>query len=543
MKSKLSRKWKILIPVLAAAAGLLAFGLFPLSTRRWDFEFDREKILYKQNFLSEISGAPLRTEEPPVNILLITADDLGKTDISLYGGTAVDTPNMDSIGHDGVTFTEAYSTSPICSPSRAGMITGRYQQRYGYEVQPQNRYGRNRLELFVVEHFIDTGGWFLTENRGTPRKSQVEKQGLPPSEITLGELLGNYGYSTGITGKWHLGFEEDFVPNNRGFDYQYGFYEAFSLFSPVDDPDIVHHRHDYFASKHIWKQERTGSCAIRRNDRVIEEPEYLTFRIAEEANEFLDRHGEEPFFLYVPFSAPHTPFQAPKEYVDLYSHVEDRNKRVYYAMIKALDDAVGSILETVTRLGLDENTLILFASDNGGATYTGATENAPLKGGKFSNFEGGINVPAMARRPGSIPAGEVFDHPVSLLDFFMTAARTAGAPLPEDRVYDGIYLIPYLTGKEAGPPHEALYWRAAYNKAVRAGRWKLIIDEKAGRTLLYDMENDKIERRNLAAEHPEIVADLRGKLAVWEKGLMEPLWPRVMDFRFVIDGEIYDFAL
>jgi arylsulfatase A-like enzyme len=450
---------------------------------------------------------------------------------------------MDSLGYDGVTFTEAYCTSPICSPSRAGMLTGRYQQRYGYEVQPQNRYARNRLELFVVEHFIDTGGWFLVENRGTPRKAEMKKQGLPPSEITLGELLGNYGYSTGITGKWHLGFEEEFIPNNRGFDYQYGFYEAFSLFSPVDDPDVVHHRHDYFASKHIWKQERTGTSAIRRNHQVIEEPEYLTFRIAEEANAFMRRNREEPFFLYVPFSAPHTPFQAPRDYVDLFEHVEDVNKRVYYAMIKALDDAVGSILGTLEELGLEENTLILFASDNGGATYTGATENAPLKGGKFSNFEGGINVPATARWPGVIPEGSVFTPPVSLLDFFTTAARTAGAPLPEDRVYDGVDLIPYLTGKAEGPPHEALYWRAAYNKAVRTGRWKLIIDEKADRTFLYDMETDKIERQNLAAERPEVTAELKEMLTAWESELMEPLWPRVMDFRFDIDGEIYDFAL
>ena len=521
----------------------MTYGLFPLTTRRWDIEFDRERLLYKRDFLSGLPELHRRTGEPPVNILLITADDLGKTDISLYGGTAVDTPHIDSLGYDGVVFTEAYCTSPICSPSRASMLTGRYQQRYGYEVQPQSRYARNRLELFVVKRFIDTGGWFLTENRGTPRKSEVAKQGLPPSEITLAEILGGCGYSTGITGKWHLGFGPDFVPNNRGFDYQYGFYEAFSLFAPVDDPGIVNHRHDYFANKHIWKQERTGSCAIRRNDRVIEEPEYLTFRIAEEAADFLSRSRNEPFFLYVPFSAPHTPFQAPREYVDLFGHVGDENKRVYYAMIKALDDAVGSILGTLKRLGLEENTLVLFASDNGGATYTGATENAPLKGGKFSNFEGGINVPVMARWPGVLPAGEVFTHPVSLLDFFMTAAGTAGAPLPEDRVYDGVDLIPYLTGRRDGPPHEALYWRAAYNKAVRSGRWKLIIDEKAGRTLLYDMETDKTERRSLAAGRPDIVAGLKDMLAEWETGLMEPLWPRVMDFRFVIDGEIYDFAL
>lgn len=329
MKSSISTKWKILVPVITIAAGLLAYLLFPLTTRAWDIVFDREKILYKEQFLESIRKDPLQSEAPPLNILLITADDLGKTDISLYGGTAVDTPNIDSIGHDGVIFTEAYCTSPICSPSRASMLTGRYQQRFGYEVQPQNRYARNRLELFVVDNYIDTGGWFPVENNGTPRKAEREKQGLPPSEITLAELLTEYGYATGITGKWHLGHAPDFVPNSRGFDYQYGFYEAFSLYSPTDDPDIVNHRHDYFASKHIWKQERKGPCAVRRNDEEIVEPEYLTFRIAEEAEEFLSRNRNNPYFLYVPFSAPHTPFQAPEEYVDRFRHVEDENKRVY----------------------------------------------------------------------------------------------------------------------------------------------------------------------------------------------------------------------
>lgn len=549
-------KRKILWPVLAVAAGFIAFIAFPLTSRKLDLEYDQEMISRKEDFLARLrESRDVRregtwNEEPPPNIVMIVADDLGKTDMSLYGGTSVPTPHMDAVGTGGVVFTEAYCSSPICSPSRAGMLTGRYQQRSGFEVQPQNRYAANRLEYFIVKHFINTEPWFLVDLGPTPRRSSIEKQGLPPSEITLGELLRNYGYATGITGKWHLGYSDQLVPNNRGFDYQYGFYEAFSLYAPEDSPDIVEYRHDYFANKHIWKQRRKKTCAIRRNDKIIEEPEYITFRIAEEANAFLDRHRGEPFFLYVPFSAPHTPFQAPREYVERFDHVQDLNKRVYYGMIAALDDAVGMVVEKIESLGLAENTLILFASDNGGATYTGATDNAPLTGGKFSNFEGGINIPCMMRWDGHIRPGTFVEDPVMLTDFFTTAAAAAGAPLPDDRVYDGVDLLPYIQAAAGeggrsveGPPHDFLFWRAAYNKAVRQGKWKLIIDEKAERTLLYNMEKDKIERNNVASGHPEVVARLKKALAAWEKELPGPLWPRVMDFRFIIEGEEFDFAL
>ena len=563
-KKRLPRKGAVLFPVLAAAAGFLTFICFPLTSKMWDLEYNEEMTARKEEFLARLEAGreerleAVWSEEPPPNIVIITADDLGKTDMSYYAdllgegvGTVVDTPNMDKIGESGVVFTEAYCTSPICSPSRAGMLTGRYHQRSGFEVQPQNRYATNRLEYFIVDHFIDTDPWFLVDLEATPRRSSIEKQGLPPSELTLAELLSSYGYATGITGKWHLGYSEEQIPNSRGYDYQYGFYEAFSLFAPEGEPGIVEYRHDYYANKHIWKQRRTKTCAIRRNHEEIYEPGYLTFRIAEEAVRFLDRHRHEPFYLNVPFSAPHTPFQAPEEYVNRFARIEDLNKRVYYGMIAALDDAVGIIIEALERYGLAENTLIMFASDNGGATYTRATENAPLKGGKFSNFEGGLNVPCMLRWDGRIQPGTVVDDPVILTDFFVTAAAAAGAPLPEDRVFDGADLLPHVGAAETvspgagaeGPPHEFLFWRAVYNKAVRQGPWKLILDEKAGRTLLYNMEEDKIERRNVASEHPEVVARLKEALVGWEKGLPGPLWPRVMDFRFTIDGEEYDFAL
>ncbi len=529
--------------LLFAAAGLIIYLLFPLSSKKYRITFDQDKIDGKKRFLDSVAGKKNTRERGP-NILIITADDLGKTDISLYGGEQVDTPHMDSIGEEGVTFTEAYATSPICSPSRAGLLTGRYQQRFGFEYQPRDRYPKNLLERLIYTYVVDLGDMFITEgDHRYPRQRDIDLQGLPPSEINLAELLGSGGYNTAIMGKWHLGYTDPFIPNNAGFDYQYGFYEAFSLYAPVDDPDIVNYRHDYFANKYIWRQERKGPCAIQKNNEVIEEKEYLTFRIAEEVDEYIRTNRDEPFFIYASFNAPHTPFQVPREYYNRFDHLGDENKRVYYAMISALDDAIGTILETLRSLGLEEDTLILFASDNGGATYTGATDNAPLKGGKFTNFEGGINIPCMIRWKGQLAPGVEYKFPVSLTDFFVTAVSAAGIPLPEDRVYDGVDLLPFVRGEISGAPHRALYWRSGFNKAIRMNRLKLILDTERGTTILYDLLSDKTEKQNVADQYPVITEKLKDKLRQWEHELRYPLWPHLMDYRFIIDGEEYIFAL
>ncbi len=533
---------KILLTIIIVNAGLLVFIFMPLSNARFKVEFDQKKIVYKMKFLSKTPSATV-CGKPVPNIIIITADDLGKTDISLYGGKNVNTPNMDAIGHEGVIFTEAYCTSPICSPSRAGMLTGRYVQRYGYELQPQNRYPKNRLQYYLIKYIVDTGDWIVAEQNGYPRQEDIDKQGLPPSEITLGELLKKRDYHTGIIGKWHLGFHEPFLPNNRGFEYQYGFYEAFSLYAPVDSPDIINHRHNYFASKHIWGKGRSGTCAIRRDNNVIEEKEYLTQKIAREAVQYLEAHKNEPFFLYVPFNAPHTPFQVTKKYFERFSHVKERNKRIYYAMIAALDDAVGEITKKLKELDLEEKTIIFFASDNGGAVYTGATDNAPLKGGKFSNFEGGINIPCMIKWKGKLPEGKRYHEPVSLMDFFVTSAEISGSTLPADREYDGVNLLPFITGEKDGVPHEVLFWRSGFNKAIRKGKWKLILNERDNITLLYNLKGDKVEKKNIAASHPEIVEELKRDHKEWEKKLMDPRWPRLMDFRFQVGEEVYYYAL
>jgi len=534
-------KKRLIVLIALILSPLLIYLMYPLDDRRYAITADRAMLERKRAFLDARRTCAHARNRP--NIVIILADDLGKTDISLYGGTAVHTPNIDALGKEGVVFDEAYCTSPICSPSRAGMLTGRYGQRYGYETQPNSRYPRNRLEYYAYKNFVNTGNWVLAPLQGIPAEEDIARQGLPASEITLAELLGADGYRTAITGKWHLGHNGDFIPNNRGFGYQYGFYEAFTLYAPIGSPGIVEHRHDYFASKHIWAQERTGTCAIRRDGAVIDEKEYLTFAIAREAVQFIKENSAAPFLLYVPFSAPHTPFQAPVSYCERFSHVADTNKRVYYAMIAALDDAVGMISRAIKDAGLDEKTLVVFASDNGGATYTGATDNAPLKGGKFTNFEGGINVPLALRWKGRISGGARYTKPVSLLDVFATAASAAGCALPSDREIDGVDLLPYVTGSAKCSPHRALFWRSCFNRAVRKGDWKLIVDERSGRKLLYNMRADKVEHRDLSAGNPETIEELMNHFRAWEKGMTGPLWPRVMDYRFVIDGEEFYYAL
>lgn len=525
---------KFWLTVIFILGTLIAFLLYPLSSNKWEFEFDAEKLNFKQKFLSSLETPDSSDKRP--NIIIILADDLGKTDISLYGSKFVKTPYIDGIGHNGVVCTEGYVTSPICSPSRASMLTGRYQQRFGYEVQPQNRYPRNRLEYYFFKYLMDTGNWIVRSEDSYPTQDAINNQGLPPTEITLAELLQNVGYRTGIIGKWHLGFKNDiFLPNNFGFDYQYGFYEAFSMYADTTDKNIINQHHTDFTDWYIWGQGRKGGFAIRRNDVIIEEKEYVTTKIAKEAINFIDRNKENPFFLYVPFNAPHTPFQVTKEYFDQFSHIQDRNKRVYYAMIKALDDAVGMILQKLKEDGLEENTIIFFASDNGGAVYTQATTNAPLKGGKISPFEGGLNVPLMIQWKTQIPSGLVYQHLVNVMDFFKTAVDLAQVNLPTDRTYDGVNLIPFITGKVKEKPHPALYWRSPSCKAIRKDNWKLITNR--GEVLLYNMADDKEEKQNLAQQYPDVVQELMQAIAHWEKGLISPLWPQIMDYRFVISKE------
>jgi arylsulfatase A-like enzyme len=519
---------------------VLVWGFLPISSKSFEISFDQEKIDQKRAFLESIS--PDSRVKP--NIIIIMADDLGKTDISLYGSPLVHTPHIDSIGLKGMTFTEGYITSPICAPSRAGMLTGRYQQRFGFEYQPHDRYPKNRIEMFVYKNFIATGDWLVADQVDFPEFNDIVKNGMPPSEIMLAEVLQRKGYRTGITGKWHLGSGEHTIPINRGFDYQYGFYEAYSLYmSDTSHKDVVNQRHKDFSDPFIWGKGRSGNCAIRRNDEVIDEKFYLTDRIAEEANQFISENKEGPFFLYVPFLAPHTPFQATKSYFDKLDYIEDRNKRVYSAIIWQLDDAIGSIVSHLEGNNLMDNTIIFFLSDNGGATYTEATDNAPLKGGKFTNFEGGLNIPFMVRWDGKVEPGSEYHESVISMDIFTTALQLAGINYSLDRELDGTSLLPVLADSIKEPIHRQLCWRSGYNRAIRSGDWKLITDGMSGNHALYNVKEDKEELINLFDSETEIVKQLQLQHYEWESEMIDPKWPRVMDYRWWDGDEPYYFPL
>ncbi len=580
----------VLLVALVTAAAILAWLLWPLSSRQWAIEDDDEALRLKDEYLDaqrsysgRFRSRGAASASPPPRIVLIVADDLALTDLSRYNrDTAAATPAIDSIGADGATFTAAHATTSICAPSRAALLTGRYQQRYGFELQPHDRYARNRLEYLAFRYAIDTDHMMPFAPGPIPTGEAIARQGLPPGEVTLAELLGARGYRTAAYGKWHLGLEEPYGPLARGFDEHYGFYEAYSLYAPVDDPEVVDTPIDDFSDRHMWSTGRNGRAAIVHNDEVVEEDGYLTFRFAELAADYIEAHAEDPFFLYLPFSAPHTPLQAPQRYYDRFDAIDDPVRRTYAAMIAAFDDAVATVLDAIDDAGIAGETIVIFTSDNGGASYLGVTDNDPFAGGKFTTFQGGIAVPLMIRYPDVIEPGSVYAEPVSLLDVFATvdaattpgrdaAAESAGgagaagagpsgataadAVAPPGRAerlaLDGVDLLPFLTGEAEGRPADALYWRSGYNKAVRRGEWKLIVTtdrspavaEGSARYELYNLRRDPAERVNVAAANPQVVTDLICRLNGWEGTLAEPLWPPVMHFWHDIWGRRLWFGI
>jgi arylsulfatase A-like enzyme len=525
--------------VLLLLAGLLAFALWPAGDPRFAIEFDPDATHAAQGFLDRPDGRPARGLP---NVVLVVADDLGKHDVSLYEPAAVATPSLERLAQEGVTFSAGYVTSPVCSPSRAALLTGRYPQRFGFELLTHDRYPRNRLEWWVARAFFSSHGWHAIDELRVPTARDRDRQGLPPSELTLAELLRRRGYATGIFGKWHLGWGEHALPERRGFERQYGFYDAFSLYADPDDPAYEGVRDAYFADRWQWWQGRRGGSVIRRDGVAIEESGYLTDRIAEEAVAWI-RAQQGPFFAYVPFNAPHAPLQAPRAVAERFAAEPDPDRRVYLAMIAVLDEALGRILTALDEAGIADETLVVFTSDNGAATYTGVASNAPLRGGKLTNFEGGVNVPLVVRWPGRLASGGRYAEPVSTLDLFMTVARAAEVELPGDRAYDGVDLLPYLRGERSGPPHEALFWRAGGHRAIRAGAYKLVSDARTETRVLYDMAQDPSEQRDLSAREPARVEELEARLRAWEATLVPPRWPNVMEFRFREDGRDFVFPL
>ncbi|MCO5258661.1 MAG: sulfatase-like hydrolase/transferase [Crocinitomicaceae bacterium] len=476
-----------------------------------------------------------------LNIILIVADDLGKYDLSIYGNPYIKTTNIDQLANDGVLYNHTYATAAVCSPSRAGFITGRYQQRFGFHVQPHQRYPKNKFELWAFQHLINTNYLKPEDYAKYPSKDNLKKAGLPNSEIAISELLKLNGYRTAWIGKWHLGYYDPLLPKNFGFDYRYGCYEAYTLFANPKDKSVVNAPIKEFTDKVIWKGARKGACAIRENEVEIDEKEYITYAFFKRAKQFIGTQSDQPFFVYLPINAPHTPYQAPKDIYDSLSHIKEHNKRVYYSMIVALDNAIGDLIKYLKETNQYDNTLIIFTSDNGAALYTETVDNRPLNGGKFTLFEGGLNVPLILHNKSLYPDKQVIDAPVSLLDLFPTIADAAGVSLPNDREYDGISLLNYKTEDEITSKRNTLYWYSDYNSAIRVGNEKIIVNSLDNTIGYFNLVIDPWEI-NSEPDNSNVVI-LQQKLQQWISKMPPMFWPRIMNYEIKINGKLYRWAV
>ncbi|HEX7899822.1 MAG TPA: sulfatase-like hydrolase/transferase [Planctomycetota bacterium] len=433
------------------------------------------RVAFLLLLLAGCAGPATTTAPRRPNIVLLVSDDQGYAEMSCQGGD-LPTPHLDALAASGIRYRSGYVVSPYCSPSRAGLLTGRYPQRFGHEINP-------------VE-----------------RTNDLPHVGLPVGEKTIADHLRAGGYVTGMVGKWHLGNHPPYYPTARGFDEFFGFLREGHSYLPLDR-SVNHLR--------AREPEYDRLNPMLRGESEVGEKEYLTSAFAREATSFIDRHAARPFFLYVPFNAPHSPMQAAPEDHARFAHIADPHRRVWAAMMKALDDAVGRILDALRRRGLEKDTLVCFLSDNGGPTKELTSRNNPYSGGKGSLREGGVRVPFILSWPGRIRPG-VWDGTVSALDLLPTVLDAAG--LPEPPGLDGVTLL--------GPRHHdrTVFWRMAGKLAIRDGRWKLLSEPAGAPFALFDLLEDPAESKDLAAVHPEVVRDLEAKLRDWEKGLIPPRW-------------------
>ncbi|MDD3444621.1 MAG: sulfatase-like hydrolase/transferase [Zavarzinia sp.] len=473
--------------------------------------------------------AEARGKQP--NVILIVADDLGFNDVSFYGGGRVPTPNIDRIGKEGVNFPAGYAGNATCAPSRAALMTGRYPTRFGFEFTPAP-VGFAR----IIGHFED--GAPVKPIYHEEREVDVpafEDEGLPTSEITIANLLRGGGYHTIHLGKWHLGEAPRFRPEAHGFDESLGFYSGASLFMDPADPDAVNAKQDFDPiDMFLWAALPYG---VRYNGSDMFHPKgHMTDYLTDEALKAIEANRNRPFFMYLAYNAPHTPLQATREDYEAVTGIADHTERTYAAMIRSLDRNVGRVLEGLKAAGIDDDTLVIFTSDNGGAHYVGIDDlNKPYRGWKASFFEGGIRVPFFMRWPGHLTPGATYAAPISHFDVFATAAGAAGTPLPDDRTIDGVDLMPFLTGEKGGRPHDRLFWRSGPYVVVQAGDWKLQLTSLPARAWLFDMKSDPTEQHDVATTHPEKVAELKAMLDAFQKEQVKPIWPALIEAPVPID--------
>lgn len=448
------------------------------------------------------------------NILFIVADDLGYGELGSYGGSEIPTPHLDRLADEGLRFTQGYVTASFCAPSRAALLTGHYQTRFGYEGNPVGLQNTN------------------------------PNMGLPAAQRTLADHLRGAGYATGIIGKWHLGGTPAFHPQRRGFDEFFGFLHEGHTYvaSPWPGvtswlrrtalPDGGKGRWTSPDGHIVWtthmgnnEPDYNADNPLMRDSQPVNETAHLTAAFTREACDFITRHRAQPFFLYLAYNAVHSPLQADNSYLEKFRHIPDIHRRIFAALLSQLDDSVGAVLTRLRETGLERDTLVVFLSDNGGATRELTSSNAPLRGEKGTLFEGGVRVPMLIRWPTRFPTARVVETPIISLD--ATATALAAARVSSDPKADGIDLIPFLAAAPKQPSDRTFYWRAGGRAAMRAGPWKLVreaIRGQPGPWQLYHLGSDISETTDLAEKEPARLAELIARWTEWSAAQASPLW-------------------
>jgi arylsulfatase A-like enzyme len=406
---------------------------------------------------------------PQPNVLIIYADDLGWGETGVQGCKDIPTPHIDAIANSGIRFTTGYVAATYCSPSRAGLMTGRYPTRFGHEFNA------------VARH-----------------------SGLSLKETTLPDRLKSLGYATCCVGKWHLGGEasSDYNPVKRGFDEFYGTLANTPFYHPL-------HFIDSRKSLDIQK--------------IEDDNFYTTDKYAERAVDWLGKQKDKPWFLYLPFNAQHAPLQAPQKYLDRFPNIADEKRQKFAAMMSAMDDAIGRVMQKIRDMGQEDNTIVFFVGDNGGPTASTTSQNGALRGFKMTTFEGGPRVPFFMQWKGKIKSGQVIDYPVLNLDILPTCVTAAGGAVEPSWKLDGVDLTPHLTGAKTAKPHETIYWRFGEQWGVRHGDWKLVVSKGgSGKPELYDLAHDIGESKDLATAENTKVAELQKLYDAWNAEQAEP---------------------
>ena len=532
----------VVTAVLWFQRGNLVLGAVKVMTdQRYDDIAPNREISWE---VSDGSAMPDAETRPP-NIILIVADDLGYNDISTFGGGVTEgfkTPGIDRLADEGVVFTQAYSGASTCAPSRAMLMTGRYPTRTGFEFTPTPA-GMARA-VSTVSSTVQASSTPPSYYDADVERSHpsYEEKGLVTGELTIAEVLRDSGYYTAHIGKWHLGRENGMGPNAQGFDDS--LLMTSGLYLPEDHPDVVNAKLDFDPiDRFLWAAMRYAASFNTTSDDVFEPGGYLTDYWTDESIKVIRNNKARPFFLYLAHWGPHTPLQATRADYEAVGEIRPHRKRVYAAMIRAVDRSVSRILDTLEEEGIADNTMVIFTSDNGGAGYIGLPNvNQPFRGWKITMFEGGIRVPLFVTWPGQIPAGTVVETPTAHIDVMPTIAAATGAVIPESVAIDGVPLLGLAQGQsDAEWARDTLFWQNGHYQVVRHNDWKLQVNERRtdGRKVwLFDLATDPTEQVNLASTRPKVVAQLEGLLNAHNAHSVGPLYAPAMDSAILVDKTV-----